>query len=72
MPSLKMWRSITVSYTHLSDVLTGTTGVIMPDAIDTSDATYKAWKDEESINIYTYLNYAISKNWIDTSLLRCV
>ena len=45
-------------------------GVIMPDAIDTNDATYKAWKDEESINIYTYLNYAISKNWIDTSLLK--
>ena len=54
----------------VSDVLTDTTGVIMPDAIDTNDATYKAWKDEESINIYTYLNYAISKNWIDTSLLK--
>ena len=27
-------------------------------------------EDDESINVYSYLNYAISKNWIDTSLLK--
>ena len=54
----------------VSDVLTNGTGVLMSKSIDTKDATYKAWKDEESINVYTYLNYAISKNWIDTSLLK--
>lgn len=42
----------------------------MPDAVDRNDATYKAWRDDESINVYTYLNYAISQNWIDTSLLN--
>ena len=54
----------------VSDVLTNGTGVLMSKSIDTKDATYKSWKDEESINVYTYLNYAISKNWIDTSLLK--
>lgn len=42
----------------------------MSDAVDRNDATYKAWRDDESINVYTYLNYAISQNWIDTSLLN--
>ena len=54
----------------VSEILTNTTGVIKSGAIDTNDSTYKAWKDDESINIYTYLNYAISKNWVDTSKLK--
>ena len=53
----------------VSDLLTGG-GVIRSEAIDTNDATYKAWRDDESINIYTYLTYAISQNWVDTSLLK--
>ncbi|MDO4311857.1 MAG: penicillin-binding transpeptidase domain-containing protein [Eubacteriales bacterium] len=44
--------------------------VLMQDAIDTGDATYKQWKEDETINIYTYLNYAISRNWIDSSRLQ--
>lgn len=54
----------------VTDVLTNNTGVLMANAIDTNDSTYKAWKDDESINVYAYLNYAISKNWVDTSLLQ--
>ena len=54
----------------VTDVLTNGTNIINPDALDTKDETYKAWKDDESINIYTYLNYAISQNWVDTSLLK--
>ena len=53
----------------VSDLLTSQ-GVIRSDAVDTNDATYKAWRDDESINIYTYLTYAISQNWVDTSLLK--
>lgn len=53
----------------VSDLLTGS-GIIRSDAIDTDDATYKAWRDDESINIYTYLTYVISQNWVDTSLLK--
>lgn len=52
-----------------TDLLMSNTGILMSDAIDTNDETYRAWTTEENINIYTYLNYAISKNWIDTSLL---
>lgn len=54
----------------VNTVLNQNSGILMSDAIDTSDKTYKAWREEETINIYTYLNYAISKNWIDTSLLK--
>lgn len=54
----------------VTDLLTRNTGVLVSGSIDTSDATYKAWREEETINVYTYLNYAISKNWVDTSKLK--
>lgn len=54
----------------VTDVLTSNMKVLMSDSIDKNDSTYKAWKDEESINIYTFLTYAISKNWVDTSKLQ--
>lgn len=44
--------------------------ILMQKAIDTSDPVYKQWREDENINVYTYLNYAISKNWIDTSRLQ--
>ena len=43
--------------------------ILVKSNIDTSDATYKAWKNE-TINLYEYLNYAISKNWLDSSVLQ--
>lgn len=54
----------------VTDMLTTNNKVILLSAIDTSDETYKAWRTDESINVYTYLNYAISKNWVDTSKLK--
>ncbi|MDD2979207.1 MAG: penicillin-binding transpeptidase domain-containing protein [Hespellia sp.] len=52
-----------------ADLLSNNAGIIMKDAIDSSDETYKAWKSDETISLNAYLNYAISKNWIDTSKL---
>lgn len=54
----------------VTDMLTSNMKIIMSSAIDTNDETYKAWKTDESINVYTYLNYAISKNWVDTSKFK--
>lgn len=54
----------------VTDMLTTNNKIIMSGAIDTTDETYQAWKTEESINMYTYLNYAISKNWVDTSKFK--
>lgn len=54
----------------VDDVLTTKEGILMSDAIDSGDETYKAWTKDETININTYLNYAISKNWIDSSKLQ--
>ena len=53
-----------------ADLLTSKTEIIMKDKIDTNDETYKAWKTDESISLKEYLNYAISKNWIDTSVIQ--
>ena len=50
-----------------NDLLRDTLGIISRDAIDTSDATYKAWTKEESISLKDYLSYATSQGWIDIS-----
>lgn len=51
-----------------SDLLTSQTGILDADKIDTGDKTYLAWKNE-TINLYEYLNHAISQNWVDSSVL---
>ncbi len=45
-------------------VLMDTNEVLVPDS---SDSMYIAWHQEESISLKTYLEYAISKNWINVS-----
>ena len=54
----------------VSNLLTQNAQVIQTDAIDTKDETYLAWEEEETVSLYTYLNYLISKNWVDTSKLK--
>lgn len=49
------------------DFLMDQAGILSSDAIDTSDKTYIAWTKDETISLYEYLNYAISKNWINLS-----
>lgn len=44
-------------------------GVIMTEAVDTTDTTYVRWATEEVISLNEYLKYCISKNWIDVSKL---
>ncbi|NBI90356.1 penicillin-binding protein [Lachnospiraceae bacterium] len=44
-------------------------GIIMESQVDTSDDTYIAWTNEEVISLHEYLNYVISKNWIDVTKL---
>ena len=50
-----------------NDLLRDTLGIISKDAIDTSDATYKAWTTDETISLKDYLTYATSQGWIDIS-----
>lgn len=45
------------------------TEILISENIDTNDQTYKAWTTDENISLKEYLNYAISKNWIDTTRL---
>ena len=44
------------------DVLTG---ILDSGAVDYSDDTYTEWS-QGNISLYVYLNYAISRNWINT------
>lgn len=44
-------------------------GVLNNSLIDKSDSTYKAWAIDETISLNDYLNYAISKNWVDEQYL---
>lgn len=46
-----------------------TRGILDSDLIDTTDATYIAWRTEETISLYEYLNYAISMGWVDVTKL---
>lgn len=50
-------------------LLKETTGILMSSEIDSEDETQIAWANDEVISLYTYLNYAISQNWIDTTKL---
>ena len=70
-PSYKKLSKEMQAYMHYiaSELLTSKTGILMTDKIDVKDEVYDAWKDEE-INLYTYLNHAISQNWIDTSVIQ--
>lgn len=53
----------------VQDLLTTKYQVLMNAEIDKNDEVYKQWRNAESINVYDYLNYAISKNWVDTTKL---
>lgn len=50
-------------------VLIEKTGIIISDAVDVTDETLLAWTQDETISLHTFLNYAISQNWIDTTRL---
>lgn len=52
------------------NVLQKNTGILVEEEIDTSDEVYIRWTKEETISLNEFLNYAISKNWVDTSLLN--
>lgn len=57
--------------THVTaSILKNNSEIIMNSKVDTSDDTYLAWATYGTINAYTYLNYAISQNWVDTTTLK--
>lgn len=45
-------------------------GIISDSKIDKEDDTYLAWKVEETISLGEYLDYCISKNWIDVTRIE--
>ena len=65
------YQSLSVEMKGYMDYMEGLlqSGLLLTDAIDPADPTQQAWSREETISMNQYLNYAISKNWIDTSRL---
>lgn len=53
-----------MSYIVSRNCLMGDYEILNPDS---SDAMYSAWHKDESISLRTYLEYAISMNWINVS-----
>ncbi len=45
-------------------------GLLMESEVDKNDPTYIAWTTEETISLAEYLEYCISMNWVDVSLLN--
>lgn len=45
-------------------------GILIKENIDTEDEVYQNWTVEETISLYEYINYCISMNWVDVSLLE--
>jgi len=66
------YKSLTKEYqvyeSYLVDRLYGA-GIIDKSLVDTKDATYIAWTTDEEISANEYINYCISKNWINVDLL---
>lgn len=56
-----------MSYTY---TMLAKAGVLLTSEIDTGDAVYKAWREDDAISLQEFLLYAISSGWIDTSKLE--
>ncbi len=54
---------------YIAADMLSSTGVLRKDKIDVNDDVYEAWKAEK-INLNQYLNHAISKNWVDSSVVQ--
>ena len=69
-PNAKAYKDLSLemknymSHIVSSSCLMGENEVLNPDS---SDQMYKAWHTDESISLKTYLEYAISMNWINVS-----
>lgn len=70
-PAYKELSKEMQAYMHYiaSELLTSKTNILLKDKININDSVYQSWLNEE-INLNTYLNYAISQNWIDTSVVQ--
>ena len=66
------YKSLPIEYQVYESFITSmlySNSIISEDKIDKSDATYIAWTKDEIISLNEYLDYAISKNWVDVTKL---
>lgn len=53
---------------YVEDILLSE-NILIDEQIDKTDEVYKSWATEETISLGEYIKYAISQNWINTSVL---
>lgn len=56
--------------TYVVDNMLKQSGVLLEDAVESSDTTYLAWSKDGTISLQEFLTYAISKNWMDVSKVK--
>ncbi len=74
-PGAKPYSSMSVEMQNyltcmVDSVLDASAGIIVSMDIDQTDEMVRKWEKDESVNAYDYLNYLISKGWIDTAPLK--
>lgn len=68
----RIYKELPVEYQVYNSYITtvlNTKGIILTSEIDNDDATYLAWRNDESISLKEYLLHVIAMNWIDISKL---
>lgn len=70
-PYNQLTKEMQVYESYIVNMLSSSNkGVLVSSLVDKNDDTYKAWATEETISLYDYLNYALSKNWIDITKMN--
>ncbi len=68
----QIYKELPVEYQIYNSYITtvlNNKGIILTNEIDNDDATYLAWRNDESISLKEYLLHVIAMNWIDISKL---
>ena len=67
-PYNKLTKEYQVYESYIIELLYNA-GIIDKNLVDVKDSTYIAWTTDENISANEYINYCISKNWINVDLL---
>ena len=66
-PYGELTEEMQVYQSYIVNQMLRNTGILNWDAIDTTDLTWLAWSEQETISLQEFLTYAISMNWIDVN-----
>ena len=68
-PYKKLKTEWKVYENYVEDILLAK-GILDDSLIDDKDSVYQAWATDETISLAEYIKYAISRNWVNTTILN--